>query len=204
MIRGVLLDLDETIHSRESAFWAWIEAEARRVGGAIERERIAELDARGRGDKTKLLEHLSRVFGWGEESHEQRVSRFAAGLAGHVKLEPGVRDLLVRLGRAYRLGLITNGTGATQRAKLSSLQIEELFDPIIISGEVGVRKPDERIFELGIASWGLPRQSVVFVGDDPVSDLQGASHAGLRALRVGAGGIPSILMLEAWLNDQDA
>lgn len=200
-IRGVLFDLDETIHSRESAFWTWLESEARRLGVQLERDRIAELDARGRGDKATLLEHLSRVFEW-QGNHEQHMERFRAGLAAHVELEHGVRELLVRLRRQYRLGLVTNGTGATQRAKLSSLELEELFDPLVISGEVGFRKPDRRIFELAIASWGLPPESVLFVGDDPISDIQGAREAGMRALRIGHDGIPSVLRLEAWLQEQ--
>lgn len=200
-IRGILLDLDETLHSREIAFWSWLEAEARRSGITLARDSIAQLDARGRGDKAKLLEHLSQVFGW-EGNHEQRMDRFRTGLTAHVRLEPGIRELLVRLVRAYPLGLITNGTGATQRAKLASLEIADLFDPIIISGEVGFRKPDERIFQLGIANWNLPRSSVVFVGDDPIADVQGAIGAGMRALRVGEGGIESVLRLEAWLEQQ--
>jgi putative hydrolase of the HAD superfamily len=203
-IRGILVDLDETLHSRETAFWTWIELEARHAGVAatLDRARIAALDARGRGEKAKLLSYLDGVFQWGSSS-EERFERFRVGLSAFVKLNAGVRDSLVRLGREYRLGLITNGTGATQRAKLSSLAVEGLFDPIIISGEVGFRKPDARIFELGMASWGLPREAVLFVGDDPVSDIQGAREAGMRALRVGGeDGIPSFLILESWLQAQ--
>ena len=200
-IRGVLLDLDETIHSRETAFWTWLESEARRVGTVLERDRIAELDARGRGDKSRLLEYLGSIFDW-EQSHERRMARFRNGLAAHVRLAPGVRELLARLARQYRVGLITNGIGETQRAKLSSLQIEQLFDPIIISGEVGFTKPDQRIFQLGIAGWGLSAESVLFVGDDPIADIQGARAAGLQALPIGSDGIPSILMIEAWLDNQ--
>ena len=203
-IRGILVDLDETLHSREAAFWGWIELEARTAGIAatLDRTRITELDARGRGEKVKLLNYLDGVFNW-QSRTEQRLERFRAGLTAFVKLDAGVGDLLVRLGRGYRLGLITNGTSATQRGKLSRLGIEPLFDPVIISGEVGFRKPDPRIFELGIASWGLARESVLFVCDDPVSDIQGAREAGMRALRVGSSdGIPSFLTLESWLQAQ--
>ncbi|MGC4093318.1 MAG: HAD family hydrolase [Polyangiaceae bacterium] len=205
-IRGILVDLDETLHSREAAFWAWIESEAERVGksATLDRARIAELDARGRGEKEPLLGYLDEVFGWAE-CGEQRVERFRAGVSRFAKLGPGVRELLVRLGAEYRLGLVTNGTSATQRAKLSSLGIERLFDPIVISGEVGVRKPDARIFELAMAGWGLPRESILFVGDDPVSDIQGAMNAGMRTLRVGGDdGIASFTMLEAWLQRRSA
>jgi putative hydrolase of the HAD superfamily len=202
-IRGLLLDLDETVHSREAAFWSWLESEAKHANVALARDRIAELDARGRGDKGRLFEHLNQLFGWGE-NRDQCMDRFRQGLAAHVSLEPGVGDLLVRLRRSYRLGLVTNGTGATQRAKLASLGIETLFDPIIISEEAGYRKPDPRIFQLAIANWDLPRESILFVGDDLVSDIHGARGAGLRSLRVGDGGIRSILSLEAWLAEQHA
>jgi putative hydrolase of the HAD superfamily len=70
----------------------------------------------------------------------------------------------------------------------------------VISEEVGVRKPDAKIFELALAGWSIPPASVLFVGDDPVSDIAGATAAGLRTLRVGhEDGIPSILALEQWL-----
>jgi putative hydrolase of the HAD superfamily len=200
-IRGILFDLDETLHSRETAFWAWLDTEARNQGVVLERGPISELDARGRGDKAKLLAHLSHVFRWQELEHEERMERFRAGLSAHVRLEPGVRDLLVRLKQKYRLGVITNGSGATQRAKLSSLGIHSFFEPLVISGEVGARKPEGRIFEIALASWEIPPASVLFVGDDPISDIQGATALGMRALRVGEGGISSILQLEQWLSE---
>jgi putative hydrolase of the HAD superfamily len=75
-----------------------------------------------------------------------------------------------------------------------------LFDPLIISEEVGLRKPDPRAFELAIAGWEMSAGDVLFVGDDPVADIAGATAVGMRALRVGhETGISSILMLEAWL-----
>jgi HAD superfamily hydrolase (TIGR01549 family) len=46
-VRGLLFDLDETLHSREAAFWKWIDLEAR--ARPLDRQKVAELDARGRG-----------------------------------------------------------------------------------------------------------------------------------------------------------
>ena len=118
------------------------------------------------------------------------------------RLAPGVRESLTRLAGHYELGLVTNGTGPTQRAKLKALALDALFDPVVISDEVGLRKPDVRIFELAIRGWGVASASVLFVGDDPIADIQGAKAAGMRTLRVGhEEGIPSILALEAWLQE---
>ena len=200
-IRGILFDLDETLFSRDAAFWSWIEAEAASGEGTarLDREMVAELDARGRGDKLKLLDYLNDTLGW-HETEQRRLERFRTGLTGCARLEEGIPAMLNRLGERHRLGLVTNGSGATQRAKLERLQLEHFFDPIVISEEAGFRKPDARIFELAIAEWEVPSAAVLVVGDDPVADVQGARDAGMQALRVGHhDGIGSILMLEEWL-----
>jgi len=205
-LQGILLDLDETLYSREAAFWDWLETEARAapVAGKLDRQKIADLDQRGRGDKQGLLEYLDSVFEW-RHTQEERQKRFRSGISGAVRLAPGVKESLTRLSLQLKLGLISNGTSATQRAKLEALAVETLFDPIVISEEVGLRKPDVQIFELAIRGWHLAPDRVLFVGDDPVSDISGAQAAGMRALRVGHDdGIPSILSLEAWLSENSS
>ena len=205
-IRGILIDLDETLYSREEGFCAWIESEARRAGAleTLDRHRVADLDQRGRGDREALLDYLGTVLGWDESPHG-RLQRFRTGLTAAIRLAPGVRESLGRLGKRYRLGLVTNGSAETQRAKLLALGVADLFDPVVISEEAGFRKPDIRIFELAIASWTLSPESVLFVGDDPVSDIGGAEAAGMRALQVGAEhGLSSILELEEWLQELSA
>lgn len=200
-LEGILLDLDETLYSREEAFWSWIEVEVRAAPAAakLDRGRVAELDQRGRGNKGALLEYLDTALEW-RQTRDERERRFRSGISGTVRLAPGVKESLTRLAGEFRLGLVSNGTGATQRAKLKALAVEGLFNPVVISEEVGFRKPDARIFELAIAEWGVAPESVLFVGDDPVSDVGGAEAAGMRALRVGdPEGIQSILSLEAWL-----
>ena len=205
-IEGILIDLDETLYSREEGFWAWVETEARHAGALerLDRHRIAELDRRGRGDKEALLEYLGIVFDWNEDPRG-RLRRFRAGLTAAIRLAPGMRESLGRLGERYRLGLVTNGTAETQRAKLLALGVADLFNPVVISEEAGFRKPDIRIFEFAIAGWALPPESVLFVGDDPISDIEGAEAAGMHALQVGCeSGLSSILNLESWLQELNA
>jgi putative hydrolase of the HAD superfamily len=202
-VRGVLLDLDETLYSREDAFWSWIESEVQAASApeGLDRKKVAELDQRGRGDKQALLAYLDSVFGW-RETPQDRQRRFRRGIGGTVRLAAGAKESLQRIAGQLKLGLISNGTGATQREKLKALGVEALFDPIVISEEVGFRKPDARIFQLAIHDWHMPPDSILFVGDDPASDIAGARAAGMRTLQVGhADGIPSILSLEAWLDE---
>ena len=92
MIGAVLFDLDETLHSREEAFWRWIDDERRCAEEPkLDRAEIGRLDSRGRGDKQALLAHLDQTFGWGL-SEKARLERFRVGLADHVELDERVRD----------------------------------------------------------------------------------------------------------------
>jgi putative hydrolase of the HAD superfamily len=201
-VRGILVDLDETLYSREAAFWSWIEFESGDLAapGRLDRAEVARLDQRGRGDKHTLLEYLDGVLRWNEEP-PQRMHRFRTGITAAARLSPGVREMLARVARRHPLGLVTNGTSAMQRAKIASLGVGTLFDPIVISEEVGLRKPDRRIFERAISDWSVTPDSVLFVGDDPIADIEGARGAGMQALRVGhEDGIASIEHLENWLD----
>ena len=67
-------------------------------------------------------------------------------------------------GRGIRTGLISNSWGSQ---RYDRILLDELFDGIVISGEVGVRKPDPAIYVLGAAAIGLPPQECVYVDDLP-------------------------------------
>ena len=89
------------------------------------------------------------------------------------------------------LGIISNGDGTQQRKKLDALGIAGRFSAVILSGEVGVSKPDRGIFAAACEEAGREPQECVYVGDSLESDARGSSRAGLRAIwlnRYGEGG----------------
>ncbi len=89
------------------------------------------------------------------------------------------KSLLDGLRKAgYKTGLITNGSGETQRAKLRNLGIEDCFDQIVITGEFGVHKPAPEPF-LAAARWlGAEPSELLYVGDNPLNDVQASREAG--------------------------
>lgn len=89
------------------------------------------------------------------------------------------------------IGLISNGIGILQRGRLRSLGLERSFDPLLISEEIGIRKPDRRIFEMAIARFELARDRILFVGDSITDDLVGSKDAGLRFCHYAAKGAAS-------------
>lgn len=88
------------------------------------------------------------------------------------------------------LGVITNGPADVQRAKSGLLNIDDLVDFVIISGEFGVAKPDAEIFHEALRRAGVSAEEAVFVGDSPDLDMAGASAVGMRTVWVNRCGSP--------------
>lgn len=100
-----------------------------------------------------------------------------------------VLDELRALG--IRIGLITNGPAASQRAKLAAAGIEEFFDVVVASGDLGVVKPEAGIFRHALDALGVPASRAVHVGDNFDADVVGATDAGMRAVWINRDSTPA-------------
>jgi putative hydrolase of the HAD superfamily len=89
--------------------------------------------------------------------------------------------------RGIRMGLVTNGGAAMQRAKIAALGLERFMAAIVISSEAGLRKPDPAIFRRALDEIGCTASETWFVGDHPDLDVRGAHDAGLTAFWVRTG-----------------
>jgi 5'-nucleotidase len=93
---------------------------------------------------------------------------------------PGAVSLLDSLKGKVKTGIITNGFTSLQQVRLERTGLREHFDLLIISEEVGVAKPDARIFDYALEQAGNPdRSRVLMVGDTAASDILGGMNAGL-------------------------
>ena len=116
---------------------------------------------------------------------EQEVSdifaRYLAFYENSWSLYPDVLPCLEALS-AYPLGLITNGDGNQQRQKLQRTGIAEYFTSVVISGDIGVAKPQREIFERSAEELGLNPSELLFIGDNPQADVLGAIQAGWQCI----------------------
>lgn len=78
--------------------------------------------------------------------------------------------LLKSLKEKYPMVLVSNFYGNVQ-AVLGDFKLLDFFDQIIESAVVGVRKPDPKIFTLGVEALGLPAESIVVIGDSYEKDI---------------------------------
>jgi putative hydrolase of the HAD superfamily len=105
------------------------------------------------------------------------------------ELFPGAAALLGELrADGYLLGLLTNGPPDLQRAKIRATGIEDAFDAVAISGEVGVGKPNPDVFRFVLAGLGVDASEAVMVGDNPKRDIGGGQAVGMRAIRIDPNG----------------
>jgi HAD superfamily hydrolase (TIGR02253 family) len=107
----------------------------------------------------------------------------------HLKLFSEVPEVLAALRGQYRLGIISNGPSDLQRYKLKLFDLEREFDPIVISGEIGVAKPDQKIFRYALERAGVSPEEALYVGDSPVYDIVGAKGAGMMMAWVSRSGL---------------
>ena len=97
-------------------------------------------------------------------------------------IDPDAEGVLAAVSRGRRLALVTNGAGDVQREKLSRTPFQRYFSEVVISVEVGVGKPDPRIFEIALERLDVRAQDAVMVGDSLARDVAGAKAAGMLAV----------------------
>lgn len=93
----------------------------------------------------------------------------------------GASELLDSLlANNVKMGIITNGFTELQKIRLEKTEFSHYFELITISEQVGVAKPDKRIFEHTFSQMGsVDLSKVLMVGDNPDSDVLGGMNAGI-------------------------
>jgi len=92
-------------------------------------------------------------------------------------------DLLIRLKeKEYKLGIVSDGTIDEQIYTLSKMEIIRFFDTIILSEDIGVNKPDPRIFEAAIKDLAIEPENIFIIGDDFKNDIVGGKKCGLKTI----------------------
>jgi epoxide hydrolase-like predicted phosphatase len=138
-------------------------------------EALADLRRLEKGEVTE--DEFAASFGprLGIADTENLIERMFAGLGPDAAMIETVRELR---GEGVRTGLISNswGTGIYDPSMLS-----DLFDAVVISGDVGLHKPQPEIYELGAERLGVPASECVFV-DDLRENVAGAEAVGMTAI----------------------
>jgi putative hydrolase of the HAD superfamily len=195
-LKAVLFDVDDTLcpttefaqlarrNAVKAMVSAGLELSEDEVAGELD-EVISEFSSNYEHHFDKLLLRLpSTAF-----KHGNRALVIAAGVVAYHNTKflelrpfPGVHELLSELRAAHlRLGIITHGWSVKQAEKLIRLDLVRFLDPdaIFISDEIGISKPNPKIYARAVRSLGLAPEEVMYVGDSPINDIAPPRQVGM-------------------------
>jgi putative hydrolase of the HAD superfamily len=117
----------------------------------------------------------------------EAIPRFLAemyrGISRHrLELYPDVKSVLDELKPRFPLAVVSDGQSAWALPEMRALGIDSYFDPIVVSGDYGVRKPDPRLFQAALDGIGADPEEVLFVGNDMYRDVFGAAQMGMKTV----------------------
>lgn len=190
-VQAILFDLDNTLMDRDNTFRSFCTQFVQDFLGHLEPAEAQDViedmiyrDADGYRDKDGFFIELSEILPWETPVTAEHIrAYYDASYINHgATMKDAVDILKYCKERGYILGLVTNGKVEIQNTKIDTLGLREYFKAIVISGEVGVAKPDPKIYQLALDRLGVTADQTYFIGDHPVNDIWGAGKAGLQGI----------------------
>jgi putative hydrolase of the HAD superfamily len=190
-IRAVAFDLDNTLWdvdpviARAEALWlSWLQEHCPRIPESLSLEdlraarmALAAREPHNAHDFTYLriasLAQHAREFGYDESIAEEAFEVFITA-RNQLELFPDVRAGIQRLRARYALASLSNGN-----ADLARIGVADFFDVSLNARSIGAAKPARRCFERLVEELRLEPHEVIYVGDDPLLDIEAARAAGL-------------------------
>lgn len=158
--------------------------------------RVFPMDLRGDEDQRAHWDQYLAVYARSLEVPEDLVSEavehlrneYVSGGLWTQVIEGSTRGLEALVGTGIPIGVVSNSNG-TIEARLRSLEILQVgvgagveVRCVVDSGEVGVEKPDPRIFDYALAELEMAPKGMWYVGDTPAFDVTGARRAGMQPI----------------------
>lgn len=188
-LSAVLFDLDETLLDRTTSLQLFLKSQHARLIAPVStcpldayQTLFLTFDQNGLVWKDVVYQKLITHFQFEGVTATELLQDYLSSFASSSVLFPQTLDLLQRLSQTYRLGLITNGRSDLQRSVIAHHQLQTFFDPILISEEVGLAKPDPALFLRPVQDWGVTPEQVLFIGAHPLHDIKGAEAVGMTAV----------------------
>ena len=184
---AVLFDLDGTLLDNHASFARAFEVikmlfpETFAQPQALDLDGMIELRRTHEDDPEVFLTDYCNRTGWVlERSPEVFYSFWSSIYLDYPVLYPDSLPLLRYLkDKGYKLGIVTNGNTVSQSRKLRACGVDDLVKVSIISGSVGVSKPDPAIYRMALEKLGAKVEESLYVGNNPDTDILGAINTGM-------------------------
>ncbi len=195
-VHGLLFDLDNTLIDREAAFvrfaTCFYEERLRNVTLMTREEVVARMvrwDRDGYANRAEMFVKWAVEWPQAGLDPEQLLPWYRLEMKRHVQPDANNNRLLADLNRrGVPWGIVTNGNTTGQHVACRAAGLDQLAPFIIVSEAAGYKKPDPRIFHDALNRTGLSSpEHVLFVGDNPHADIDGAKRFGMKTAWVRRG-----------------
>jgi HAD superfamily hydrolase (TIGR01549 family) len=195
-IKAVLFDVDDTLFDRVSAHRKTLEIIVYRYPEVFdpfpfagifaaweESDRLAMIDFNSGAPSEGLRDAISRRFlnllGLPEAHSEAITAAYVQDYPEIIAPVAGAVRLVRRLSRHMPVGVVTNGLPDVQYRKLETLGLRKMLTCVVLSEEIGIRKPDPRIFQRASELLKVPPGNCLYTGDSYATDILGAKTTGM-------------------------
>lgn len=117
-------------------------------------------------------------------SAQALATEFRALSMVRIKAFRGVKAMLSQLREEGSVYLVSNAQSCFTIDELRATGLYDLFDGILISSDVGVKKPSPEIFEIAFAKFDIRAEDSIYIGNDIRDDVLGATRAKMRTMYI--------------------
>ncbi|WP_297421827.1 HAD family hydrolase [Clostridium sp.] len=133
------------------------------------------------------VERIKELFSYSntdltDEEAMVKFNKYLSNYEDNWKPYDDVLPCLKHLSRKYRLGIISNGDLNQQSLKLEKMKINQYFTDIITAGEVGISKPNKKLFNIACDRVNKEPQECYYIGDDLHTDIIPCKDAGMNGI----------------------
>jgi len=197
-LKAVLFDIDDTLFDRKNAVKKVIRRIIKKLPdlfSGIPQEKIFKafheadqmiLEDFNKGEsgdvvRDKRSRRFLKTLGLDEDFSDRITTMYISAYPDVSTPVQEAKEVVERLAEKYSLGVISNAFPDIQYHKLEGIGVRNLFQLILLSEEVGIRKPQGAIFQKAAELLNVQPYECLFVGDSYDTDIVGAKKAGMKA-----------------------
>jgi len=188
-LKAILFDLDDTLYLERDFVKSGFKAVSSFIQNkdGINEEVIYDRlwSIFNSGKRKNIFDYYINEFEELNYSIEELVKLYRMHIP-NISLIPGIKEYLLSLKKEYKLGLLTDGYIQTQKNKINALGLNNIFDQILITEELGRKfwKPSMIPFSKICDKLGILPTDAIYIADNPKKDFKGPNQLGMGSIRL--------------------